>query len=68
MDARIKSGHDKCVCLRIHLDFQTAPCRYSFAISPRVAREFCFEFLPLRNQRAQGMPGAQCARSLACKM
>jgi hypothetical protein len=22
----------------------------------------------LRNQRAQGMPGAQCARSLACKI
>jgi hypothetical protein len=42
--------------------------RHDFAISPRVSREFCFEFLPLRDQRAQGIPGAQCTRSLACEI
>src|SRR6266478_7542529 len=38
------------------------------AISPCIAREFCFHVLSARIQRAQGMPGAQCARSLACEM
>src|ERR1700716_3586120 len=28
---------------------------------------FASNVLPLRNQREQGMPGALCARSLACK-
>jgi hypothetical protein len=42
--------------------------RHIFAILPRVPREFCFEFLPLRYQRAQGMPGARCARSRACRV
>src|SRR5215212_11744400 len=32
------------------------------------AREFCRRFAHLKKQRAQGMPGAQCARSLACKI
>ena len=41
---------------------------HSFAVSPRNPRESCFEFLPLRNQRAQGMPGARCARSRACRV
>ena len=36
--------------------------RHSFAISPHVLREVCFEFPALSNQRAQGMPGARCAR------
>jgi hypothetical protein len=35
---------------------------YSFAISLRVAREFCQEHSALSSQRAQGMPGARCAR------
>jgi hypothetical protein len=35
---------------------------YSFAISPRVSREFCQEHSALSSQRAQGMPGARCAR------
>jgi hypothetical protein len=39
--------------------------KHDFAISPRLSREFCVEFLPLRDQRAQGIPGARCARSLA---
>jgi hypothetical protein len=47
---------------------QPAMCSHSFAISPRDPREFCFEVLPLRDQRAQGMPGAQRARGLACEI
>ncbi len=46
--------------------FQTAhACRRSFAISPRVSREFWPARSALFNQRAQGMPGARCARSRA---
>src|ERR1700686_1583071 len=47
---------------------QPAVYEHSFAISPHNSREVCFEFLPLRNQRAQGMPGDRCARSLACSV
>jgi hypothetical protein len=42
-------------------------CRRTFAISPQMLREFCRE-RPALNQRAQGMPGARCARSLACEI
>jgi hypothetical protein len=45
--------------------YQHLVSSHSFAISPRVSREFCLKFLPLRDQRAQGKPGAQCTRSLA---
>src|ERR1700730_5082359 len=38
---------------------------HSFAISPLDPREFCSEFPALFDQRAQGMPGARCARSRA---
>jgi hypothetical protein len=41
--------------------------RYASAASRRDAPELCTNHLP-RNQRVQGMPGAQCARSLACKI
>jgi hypothetical protein len=41
---------------------------HSSAISPRVSREVCHQFPALSNQRAQGMPGAQCARSRACSV
>jgi hypothetical protein len=34
----------------------------SFAISPRMAREFGWEIPYPLDQRAQGMPGARCAR------
>jgi hypothetical protein len=40
---------------------------YSFAISPQVRASFAKSVPPSENQRAQGMPGAQRARSLACK-
>jgi hypothetical protein len=40
----------------------------SYAISPRNPREFCVEILSSEEQRAQGMPGARCTRSLACEM
>jgi len=44
--------------------FQTAVFirKHGFAISPRVSREFCHQRPALCNQRAQGMPGARCAR------
>src|SRR3954469_11112362 len=38
------------------------------AISPRMRASFASRFARLKLQRAQGMPGAQCARSLACKI
>jgi hypothetical protein len=48
--------------------FQTATFvrGYSFAISPRIRARFCWNVLPPEIQRAQGMPGAQCTRSLVC--
>jgi hypothetical protein len=39
---------------------------HNSTISPHHPREFSFVILSLMNQRAQGMPGARCARSLAC--
>jgi len=42
--------------------------RYTSAISRRGAPEVLQEPLALRNRRAQGMPGAQCTRSLACEI
>ena len=44
---------------RIHLSNSPPVFKHGFAISPRLSREFCFEFLPLRDQRAQGIPGAE---------
>src|SRR6266478_6517403 len=41
--------------------------RYDSAFPRRDASEFCKNRSP-RNQRAQGMPGAQCTRSLACEI
>jgi hypothetical protein len=41
--------------------------RHSFAISPQLCASFIVNFPPSEDQRAQGMPGARCARSLACK-
>src|SRR5438874_7865625 len=40
---------------------------HTCAISRRVP-EFCFSSCHPKHQRAQGMPDAQCARSLACKI
>ena len=53
---------------RLHLSNSPRVFKHSFAISPRLSREVCFRFLPLRDQRAQGIPGAQCTRSLACEI
>jgi hypothetical protein len=36
---------------RIHLSNSPPVFKHGFAISPRLSREFCFEFLPLRDQR-----------------
>jgi hypothetical protein len=40
---------------------------HSFAISPQVCARLILNFSPSDEQRAQGMPGARCARSLACR-
>src|SRR6266403_4751797 len=40
---------------------------HASAISRREAPELC-ETMSLDKQRAQGMPGARCTRSLACKL
>src|SRR5258708_17079628 len=42
--------------------------KHSFAISRLDSPEVCFEFPALRNQRAQGKPGARCTRGLVCKL
>ncbi len=39
--------------------------RHGIAISPRKSREFYRNVPPSEDQRAQGMPGARCARSRA---
>src|SRR5260370_23255988 len=41
---------------------------HSFAISRPDTPEVCYPTSLPSNQRAQGMPGARCARSLACKI
>src|SRR5215203_562094 len=43
-------------------------CGRSFAISPRPRARVVLSVLPSEDQRAQGMPGARRARSLACKV
>jgi hypothetical protein len=40
---------------------------HTFAFSPRHAPEVCSELSALSKVRAQGMPGARCARGLVCK-
>jgi len=42
--------------------------RYDSAFSRRDAPEVCKKRARLDHQRAQGMPGAQCTRSLACSV
>ena len=50
-------------------NFQTAFAhRHGFAISPRFPREFFFRSSALGIQRAQGKPGGQCTRGLACEI
>src|ERR1700682_2274349 len=61
MDARVKPGHDESNAYRQFV------FNHSFAISPRLPREFCSQLPALSNQREQGMPGARCTRGLVCK-
>jgi hypothetical protein len=51
-----------------HENLRASNSKYSFAISPRDPREYCINIPLSEHQRAQGMPGAHCARSLACKI
>jgi hypothetical protein len=41
---------------------------HSFAISPHDRASFILHVPPAEHQRAQGMPGARCARSLVCSV
>jgi len=41
---------------------------HDFTISPRAYASFATNVPPPEIQRAQGMPGAGCARSLACEI
>src|ERR1700694_1417546 len=41
---------------------------HGFAISPRMHASFTLNVPLSEDQRAQGMPGARCARSLVCKV
>src|SRR3954465_5133297 len=41
---------------------------HTSAFSRRGAPELCRNFPPRNKMRAWGMPGAQCTRSLACKI
>jgi hypothetical protein len=67
MDCFASLAMTEALACPLHIS-NSPPYKHGFAISPRLSREVCFEVLPLRNQRAQGMPGAHRARSLACKI
>jgi hypothetical protein len=55
-----------CAMNRFGFNFQTTRVRrHSFAISPRISRELWLGISVPSDQRAQGMPGARCARSRA---
>ena len=59
MDARIKSGHDKCVCLHTNLYFkQPAVFSHTLAISPRMRASFALTFL---TPESEGAGNAGCA-------
>jgi hypothetical protein len=45
----------------------TDSIHHTSAISPRESTRVLPDVKPSEIQRAQGMPGAQCTRSLACK-
>ncbi len=66
MDCFASLAMTEALACPLHIS-NSPPYKHGFAISPRLSREVCFEVLPLRNQRAQGMPGARCTRSLACR-
>jgi hypothetical protein len=69
MDARIKSGHDECVCVRTNVNFkqrQTSKLRsHSFTISrpdmPEVCQKFPCPPKGRRECRAPDAPAAACA-------
>jgi hypothetical protein len=68
MDARIKSGHDECFCMHTDLISNSKlVSKHNFAISPHVSREGWPAGSALSLERAQGMPGARCARCHVCR-
>ncbi|SHG27079.1 hypothetical protein SAMN05443248_0958 [Bradyrhizobium erythrophlei] len=58
VDARDKPGHDELLLKAPNPDTRLRP-------AARGARAFAINFRPL-DQRAWGMPGARCTRSLVC--
>jgi hypothetical protein len=48
--------------------FKQPPCAVTTPRSRRAFRASFAEHIALSNQRAQGMPGARCARSLVCEL
>jgi hypothetical protein len=63
MDARVKPGMTNMSSWR-----RSASSSHNFAISRPDMPEVCWKFPHPPNQRAQGIPGAPCTRSLACEM
>jgi len=64
MDARIKSGHDECVCVHTNLNFkQQHSCSHNFAISPRISASFILHVAPsdIRGRRECRAPDAPAA-------
>ena len=63
--ARPASGRGNARSRVRRFNFQAANLRHTSAIPRRDAPESCMNRSP-RKTRAQGMPGAQCTRSLVC--
>ena len=70
MGPGVRRDDEQCGAFAPHasswIDFSNSRivCRHSFSISLRISHEFCRKY-PAQHQRAQGMPGAWCARSRA---
>jgi hypothetical protein len=61
-------GMTSVFCVHTNLNFEQQACsKHNSAISPHVSREVWPARSALCNQRAQGMPGARCARSRVCR-
>jgi len=62
-EAKQSMGQQEWIASSLSLLAMTS--RHNLAFSPRDAPEVCQKFPSTLMQRAQGMPGARCTRSLA---
>ena len=62
---RFKISNSRHTCQQTHLPADTPASRHTYAFPRRVFARVVRHLPP---QRAWGMPGAQCTRSLACKI